>query len=103
MEYSAQYWVMAPRIEKVHYHSPEVSIVDIFGPLLDDAENILSALLDHTNLPTFTMGYFLWAAPLLKHQGFRPDHLHSLDAAHPRMSANLRLGSCESKLRKPLR
>ena len=32
-----------------------------------------------------------------------PDHLHSLDAAHPRMSPNLGLGSCQPKLRKPLR
>ena len=35
--------------------------------------------------------------------GGSPDHLHSLDAAHPRMSPDLGLGAFQPKMRNPLR
>ena len=69
-ESEAHYWVMPPKIGRVHYRSAAFSIEDIFTPLLNEADKLLSAFLDHTAIPETVMGYFLWAAPLLKHQGF---------------------------------
>jgi hypothetical protein len=57
----------------VHYATLNFSIEDIFKPLLDESDRLLSALPDHSTIPEIVTGYFLWAAPLLKHQGFREE------------------------------
>jgi hypothetical protein len=72
-EYEAHYWTMPPKLALVHYATPSFSIEDIFKPLLDEADSLLSALLSNAPPPETVMGYFLWAAPLLKHQGFREE------------------------------
>ena len=72
-EYEAHYWALPPKLALVHYATPHFSIEDIFKPLLDESDRLLSALLDHSAIPEIVTGYFLWAAPLLKHQGFREE------------------------------
>jgi hypothetical protein len=66
-EFNAHYWVMSPRLDKVHYHTIGISIDAIFGPLLRKTDEFFSALITRAPIPDTTMGYFLGAAPLLKH------------------------------------
>jgi hypothetical protein len=73
-EFNAHYWIMPPKLGLVHYHTPDFRLADIFAALLDEAENLLASFLDHTERPEIAMGYFLYAAPLLKHQGFREEN-----------------------------
>jgi hypothetical protein len=73
-EFAAHYWVMALRIDQVHYYSDNFSVEGIFAPLLSESDKLLSALMDHTEIPEAVMAFFFWAAPLLKHQGFREEH-----------------------------
>ena len=65
---------MSPRLDKVHYHTVSISIDAIFGPLLRKTDELFSAFITHAPIPDTTMGYFLWAAPLFKHQGFREEN-----------------------------
>jgi hypothetical protein len=65
---------MSPRLDKVRYHTSDISINTIFGPLLREADKLLAAKITHSRIPELAMGYFLWAAPLLKHQGFREEN-----------------------------
>jgi hypothetical protein len=69
-EYEAHYWTLPPKLALVHYATRRFSIEEIFKPLVDASDTLLFALLSIANLPLTAMGYFLWAAPLLKHQGF---------------------------------
>jgi len=69
-EHESHYWAMPPKLALVHYAHLNFSIEDIFEPLLNESDNLLSALLGNKALPENVMAYFLWAAPLLKHQGF---------------------------------
>jgi hypothetical protein len=73
-ESNAHYWVMPLKIGQVYYHTPDFSLEGIFGSLLDEADKLFSALLDNTVVPEIVMAYFLWVAPLLKHQGFREEN-----------------------------
>jgi hypothetical protein len=72
-EYEAHYWTVPPRLALVHYATPHFSVEGFFKPLLDESDNLLSAILSHSKPPEMVMAYFLWAAPLLKHQGFREE------------------------------
>jgi hypothetical protein len=69
-EYEAHYWTLPPKLALVHYATRRFSIEDIFKPLLDESGSFLSARLSGADPPPKAVGFFLWAAPLLKHQGF---------------------------------
>jgi hypothetical protein len=89
-EFEAHYWVIPLNLAQVHYRIADLSVEDVFAPLLIATHKLFSALLDHTEIPEKAIGYFLWAASLLKHQGFReenearivatPGTQHDLDA-----------------------
>jgi hypothetical protein len=72
-EYEAHYWVLPPKLGDVHYATTNFSIEDIFKPLLEESDKLVSALLTNFAIPEIVTAYFLWAAPLLKHQGFREE------------------------------
>ena len=69
-EHEAHYWTLPPKLALVHYATRHFSIDDFFKPLIEELDRLLFALLSGAAPPEKAMGYFLWSAPLLKHQGF---------------------------------
>ena len=72
-ESRARYWLMPLKLAQVQYRTAELSVEDVFAPLLIETHKLFSALLDDTKIPEKAIGYFLLDAPLLKHQGFREE------------------------------
>jgi len=72
-EFEAHYWTVPPRLAAVNYHTADFSVEGIFKLLLDECDNVLSAALTNAPYPEIVMANFLWAAPLLKHQGFQEE------------------------------
>jgi hypothetical protein len=73
-ESRARYWLMPLKLAQVQYRTAELSVEDVFAPLLIETHKLFSALLDDTKIPEKALGNFLLAASLLKHQGFREEH-----------------------------
>jgi Protein of unknown function (DUF2971) len=73
-ESRAHYWLMPLKLDQVQYRTAELSVEDVFAPLLIETHKLFSALLDDTKIPEKALGNFLLAASLLKHQGFREEH-----------------------------
>ncbi len=72
-EFEAHYWTVPPRLAEVNYYTTDFSVEGIFKPLLDECDNVVSAALTNGPYPEIVMANFLWAAPLLKHQGFKEE------------------------------
>jgi hypothetical protein len=73
-EFGAHYWFMPLKLAQVHYRTADLSVEDVFAPLLIETHKLFSALLDRKEIPEEAIAYFLWAASLLKHQGFREEN-----------------------------
>jgi DUF2971 family protein len=73
-ECRATYWIMPLKLAQVHYRTADLSVEDVFAPLLIETHKLFSALLDDTKIPERAMEYFLLAASLLKHQSFREEN-----------------------------
>lgn len=51
LEFAAHYWVMSPRLDQVRYHTDSLSIDAVFGPLLEETNRLLSAIIENTKIP----------------------------------------------------
>ena len=73
-EYEAHYWVMPLKLGSVHYLTANFSVEGVFARLLDEAEAIVSAIMNGRPPPEIAIAYFLEAVSFVKHQGFREEN-----------------------------
>jgi len=50
-ESRAHYWLMPLKLDQVQYRTAELSVEDVFAPLLIETHKLFSALLDDTKIP----------------------------------------------------
>lgn len=55
-EFRAHYWFMPLKLAQVHYRTADLSVEDVFAPLLIKTHKLFSALLDQTKIPEKAMG-----------------------------------------------